>query len=209
MTISSRSFLSPARVGAARDPPPLFLSNSHNHRLKNSRSIKGGASPAMFPTIGKKRGSSFESPKPSSPKVTCIFQVRMKSKKKHTKNLSLSRRQSADEVSFRRFEHSGNGFGSQSQNLGSNQECLPLQRNNQRWFHLPLMICEGLRAFGSEGGDGSGRDASGGGERVVELIVGDNDDENEEIDEMGIMNSRRHVFQDLEIVNDIIFGTID
>ncbi|CAI9280858.1 unnamed protein product [Lactuca saligna] len=179
MTISSRSFPSPARVGATRDPPPLFLSNTHNCRLKNSRSIKGDASPAMFPTIGKKRGSSFENPELSSPKVTCIFQVRMKSKKKHTKNLSLSRRQSADE------------------------------RNNQRWVHLPLMICEGLRAFGSEGGDGSGRDASGGGERVVELIVGDDDDKNEEIDEMGIMNSRRHVFQDLEIVNDIIFGTID
>ncbi|CAI9291315.1 unnamed protein product [Lactuca saligna] len=179
MKISSRSFLSPARVGAAHDPPPLFLSNSHNHRLRNSRSIKGGASP-----------------------------VRMKSKKKHTKNLSLSRRQSTDEVSFRRFEHSGNGFGSQSQNLGSNQECLPLQRNNQRWVHLPLTICEGLRAFGSEGGDGSGRDANGG-ERVVELIAGDYNDENEEINEMGIMNSRRHVFQDFEIVNDIVFGTID
>ncbi|CAI9262386.1 unnamed protein product [Lactuca saligna] len=176
----------------------------------------------MFPTIDKKRGSSFENPEPSSPKVTCICQVRMKSKKKHTKNLSLSRRQSTDE------------------------------RNNQRWVHLPLTICEGLRAFGSEvsclfpyrsscssmtaikkeekmvgensqgscgavfarwlvalqGGDGSGRDASGG-ERVVELIAGDDDDENEEIDEMGIMNSRRHVFQDLEIVNDIVFGTID
>nr|KAJ0202859.1 hypothetical protein LSAT_V11C500288620 [Lactuca sativa] len=62
-----------------------------------------------------------------------------------------------------------------------------------------------------QGGDGSGRDASGGGggERVVELIAGDDDDENEEIDETGIMNSRRHVFQDLEIVNDIVFGTID
>ncbi|CAI9267706.1 unnamed protein product [Lactuca saligna] len=154
----------------------------------------------------------------------------MKKKKKHTKNLSLSRRQSTDEVSFRRFEHSGNGFDSQSQNLGSNQECLPLQRNNQRWVHLPLTIYESLRVFGSEGscgavfarwlvalqgGDGSGIEAGGGGggggggERVVELIAGDDDDENEEIDEMGIMNSRRHVFQDLEIVNDSVFGTID
>ncbi|CAI9278654.1 unnamed protein product [Lactuca saligna] len=134
MKISSRSFLNPARAGASRDSPPLFLSNSHNHRLRNSRSIKGGASPAMFPTIGKKRGSSFENPEPSSPKVTCI--------------------------------------------------CM---RNNQRWVHLPFTICEGLRAFGSEGGDGSGRDANGG-ERVVELIAGNDHDENEEIDEMGIMN---------------------
>nr|KAJ0212911.1 hypothetical protein LSAT_V11C400223290 [Lactuca sativa] len=150
MKISSRSFLSPARAGAARDPPPLSLSNSHNRRLRNSRSIKGGASPVIFPTIGKKRGSSFENPESSSPKVTCIRQVRVKSKKKHTKNLSLSRRRSADEVSFRRFEHSGNRFGSQSQNIGSNQECLPLQRNNQRWIHLLLTICEGLRVFGSK-----------------------------------------------------------
>ncbi|XP_023742671.2 uncharacterized protein LOC111890823 [Lactuca sativa] len=257
MKISSRSILSPARAGAARDPPPLSLSNSHSRRLRNSRSIKGGASPAMFPATGKKRGSGFENPEPSSPKVTCIGQVRVKSKKKHAKNLrSLSRRRSAGEVSFRRLEHSGNGFGSQSQNLGSNQECLPLQRNNQRWVHLPLTICEGLRAFGSEvsclfpcrsscssttamekeekmvgenrqgscgagfarwlvalqEGDGSGRDtggSGGGGERDVELVAGDDDDENEEIDEIGIKNSRRHVFQDLEIVNDSVLGTID
>ncbi|KAL4561236.1 hypothetical protein LXL04_033399 [Taraxacum kok-saghyz] len=86
MKNSSRSILSPAR---ARDPPPISLSNSRSRNLRNSRSIKGGgASPAMFPTTtGKRRGSGFENPEPSSPKVTCIGQVRVKSKKKQAKNL--------------------------------------------------------------------------------------------------------------------------
>ncbi|KAI3509811.1 hypothetical protein L1887_25334 [Cichorium endivia] len=262
MKISSRSILSPARAGAARDPPPISLSKSHSRRLRNSRSIKGGASPAMFPATGKKRGSGFENPEPSSPKVTCIGQVRVKSKKKHAKNLrSLSRRRSAGEVSFRRLEHSGSGFGSQSQNLGSNyqqggsQECLPLQRNNQRWVHLPLTICEALRTLGSEvsclfpcrsscssttamvkeekmgggsveegnrqgscavfarwlvalqEGEGGRRDAGGG--REIQLVAGDDGDENNEIDEMAIGNPRRHVFQDLEIVNGSVLGTKD
>ncbi|KAI3753719.1 hypothetical protein L2E82_25780 [Cichorium intybus] len=213
MKISSRSILSPARAGAARDPPPISLSKSHSRRLRNSRSIKGGASPAMFPATGKKRGSGFENPEPSSPKVTCIGQVRVKSKKKHAKNLrSLSRRRSAGEVSFRRLEHFGSGFGSQSQNLGSNyqqggsQECLPLQRNNQRWVHLPLTICEALRTLGSEEGEGGRRDAGVG--REIQLVAGD-DDENNEIEEMAIGNPRRHVFQDLEIVNGSVLGTKD
>ncbi|KAL4555080.1 hypothetical protein LXL04_037691 [Taraxacum kok-saghyz] len=257
MKISSRSILSPAR---ARDPPPISLSNSRSRKLRNSRSIKGGgASPAMFPTTtGKRRGSGFENPEPSSPKVTCIGQVRVKSKKKQAKNLRcLSRR----DVSFRRLEHSGNGFGSQRENTGSNyqqggnQECLQLQRNNnQRWVHLPLTICETLRTFGSEvsclfpcrnscssttamdkeenkvgesvggenrqgscglfarwlvalqeGDEAGGRDATdgGGGGREDELVAGDDDGE------MGIRNSRRHVFQDLEIVNDSVLGSID
>ncbi|KAL4592052.1 hypothetical protein LXL04_005032 [Taraxacum kok-saghyz] len=90
MKNSSRSILSPAR---ARDPPPISLSNSRSRNLRNSCSIKGGgASPAMFPTTtGKRRGSGFENPEPSSPKVTCIGQVRVKSKKKQAKNLSAGR----------------------------------------------------------------------------------------------------------------------
>ncbi|KAL8226389.1 hypothetical protein R6Q57_016221 [Mikania cordata] len=73
--------------------------------------LKGGASPAMFPSTEKKRsGGGFENQEPSSPKATCIGQVRIKSKKKHGKRL----------------------------------------KNNQRRVHLPLTICEALRAFGSE-----------------------------------------------------------
>ncbi|GJT21092.1 hypothetical protein Tco_0891029 [Tanacetum coccineum] len=140
MKITSRSILSPGRAGSARPQPPTTLTPSLSRRLKTSRSIKGGASPAMFPTIGEKRGSGFDNPEPSSPKVTCIGQVRVKSKKKHAKNnitSSLSRK--------RKLDHS------LSQTHCQHLECLHSQRsNNQRWVHLPLTICEALRTFGSE-----------------------------------------------------------
>ncbi|KAI3702816.1 hypothetical protein L6452_28568 [Arctium lappa] len=265
MKISSKSSLSPGRAGTSRDPP-ISLSTSLSRRLRTSRSIKGGASPAMFPTTtGKKRTGGFENPEPSSPKVTCIGQVRVKSKKKHGKRLrTLSRRHSTGDVSFRKLDHSRDGF-SRSQKLGpnyhqgggsnsfgsSNQDNLPEQRNNPnpRWVHLPLTICEALRAFGSEfsclfpcrsscfspaterekeektaaGGDrqssGScaavftrwlvafqdGNDGGRGGGREIELVVGDDDDDEDE----EIRTSRRHVFDDLEIVNDRIEGSKD
>lgn len=58
-------------------------------------------------------------------------------------------------------------------------------------------------------GDGSGRVVAGvGGEIEVELVTRDYDDKNEEIDKIGLKNSRIHVFQDLEIVNDNVLGTI-
>nr|GEW54864.1 hypothetical protein [Tanacetum cinerariifolium] len=140
MKITSRSILSPGRAGSGRPQPPTALTPSLSRRLKTSRSIKGGVSPAMFPTIGKKRGSGFDNPEPSSPKVTCIGQVRVKSEKKHAKNnitSSLSRK--------RKLDHS------LSQTHSQHLECLHSQRsNNQRWVHLPLTICEALRTFGSE-----------------------------------------------------------
>ncbi|KAJ9551442.1 hypothetical protein OSB04_015487 [Centaurea solstitialis] len=225
----------------------------------------------MFPSTGKKRsGAGFENPEPSSPKVTCIGQVRVKSKKKHAKRLrSLSRRHSsgAGDASFRRIDHSRDGFsksrslagsfqhGCDSFGSSSNQENQNPQRNNNnpRWVHLPLTICEALRAFGSEfsclfpcrpscfspatapekeksgggdhrresgscaavftrwlvafqdGGDGGG----GGGRRDIELVVGDDDDDNDDDGDGEIRcleTSRRHVFDDLEIVNDRIEG---
>ncbi|KAL8195473.1 hypothetical protein R6Q57_025876 [Mikania cordata] len=225
MKISSKSILSPGRAGG-RDPP-FSLTTSLSRRLRTNRSIKGGASPAMFPSTGKKRsGGGFENQEPSSPKVTCIGQVRIKSKKKHGKRLrSLSRRHSIGDVSFRKLEN------------------LPEHRNNQRWVHLPLTICEALRAFGSEfsclfpcrsscfspaadrekventgdrrssgscaavftrwlvafpDGDDAGRDSR----RDFELVVEDEEDGSSRV-------SRRHVFDDLEIVNDRIQGCID
>lgn len=92
----------------------------------------------MFPTGSKKKGCSFETPEPSSPKVTCIGQVRVKTKKQGKKMRSRSKRQG--EVSFRKTEQAPDG---QQQ-----QECLP--NRNQRWVHLPLSICEALRTFGAE-----------------------------------------------------------
>ncbi|KAG8386367.1 hypothetical protein BUALT_Bualt03G0141500 [Buddleja alternifolia] len=159
----TKSILSPGR--AARDGgAPVTLSSSLSRRLRTNGSLKGGASP-FFTTTGKKRGCGFENPEPSSPKVTCIGQVRVKTKKKVKQTRSLSKRRSG-EVSFRKIEHgSGSVDGcedksaafSQQQRYSNasahyqqqpQQEGLP--HRNQRWVHLPISICEALRAFGAE-----------------------------------------------------------
>ncbi|KAM0040233.1 hypothetical protein Hdeb2414_s0012g00391421 [Helianthus debilis subsp. tardiflorus] len=207
MKISSRSILSPGRATYSREPPPpppialsTSLSRSRSRRLSNSRSIKGGASPAMFPVTGKKRGCGFDNPEPSSPKVTCIGQVRVKTKKKHGKN-----------VRRRKLEHSR----SQRQhfkclhNSNSNNN----NNNNQRWVHIPLTICETLRTFGSEVSClfpcGSSTEKMeeerqhGSCSAVVERWLVTLQDEEE------VGNTRRHVFDDLEIVNDVILGSKD
>ncbi|XP_002523264.3 eukaryotic translation initiation factor 5B [Ricinus communis] len=163
MKISSKSILSPGR---SREPTSqISLSNSLSRRLRTNGSMKGGQASPMFPTnnSGKKRGS-FENPEPSSPKVTCIGQVRVKTKKQGRKmRSSRSQRRGGGEVSFRRVDqtnnsnNTGNNFQVSSSthqdfshtHQGNNQpECLP--HRNQRWVHLPLTICEALRAFGAE-----------------------------------------------------------
>ncbi|XP_010904896.1 uncharacterized protein [Elaeis guineensis] len=141
---SSKSLLSPGR---GRDPAAPSLSASLSKRLRSSGSLKGGQSP-MFSSVaaaggggggGRRKGCALEAVEPSSPKVTCIGQVRVKSKKKKAKAKaaamarSRSKRGSGKEASFRRTE----------------EECWP--RKNQRWvYQLPVSICEGLRAFGTE-----------------------------------------------------------
>ncbi|KAL8235402.1 hypothetical protein R6Q59_021502 [Mikania micrantha] len=251
MRISSKSILSPGRAGV-RDPPNL-LSTSLSRRLRNSGSIRGGASPAMFPTTSKKRGS-FENPEPSSPKVTCIGQVRVRGKKKQAKKLrTLSRRHNAGDASLRKLERSVNGFaikdhnGTESLNLGSNgtqnhhqnqnQECSP-----KSWVHFPVTICEALRTFGSEfsclipcrtergkeektvaAEDGcrqgtcgavftrwlvTVQDGDGSGGRDIEMVVGDEEVEEDE-EESVVRRPRRHVFEDLEIVDGRIEGFQD
>ncbi|KAK1324286.1 hypothetical protein QJS10_CPA01g02050 [Acorus calamus] len=127
-----------------RPDKPTTLSTSLSRRLKNHGSIKGGQSP-MFPatvsTTQRKKGGAFEPPEPSSPKVTCIGQVRVKTMKKNHHNnsnhLRSRSRRRGGEVSFRKGD-----MGETS------KECLPSR--NQRWVHLPLSICEALRAFGAE-----------------------------------------------------------
>nr|XP_043629333.1 uncharacterized protein LOC122600648 [Erigeron canadensis] len=272
---SMRSILCSNRSGP-RDPP-ISLTTSLSRRLRTNRSVKGAASPAMFPTTGKKRsGNGFDNPEPSSPKVTCIGQVRVKSKKKlgrkkqgnQQRLRSLSRRHSTGDVSFRKLDHSHDGFSksaklgenyqmgrSKSTNLGSNQDLFKEQRNShnysQKWVHLPLTICEALRAFGSEfsclfpcrsscfspaperkpaeetgevgscsvsgscarlftrwlmafqdGDDGDNR-------RDSQLVVNDENEEEDCNEDSEFMVSRRHVFNDLEIVNNRIEGFID
>ncbi|OWM88628.1 hypothetical protein CDL15_Pgr002395 [Punica granatum] len=144
---SSKSILSPAR---ARDAPPptgqISLSSSLSRRLKSNGSLKGGQASPMFPSGGKKRGGAgFENPEPSSPKVTCIGQVRVKTKKQGKKLRTRSKRKG--EVSFRKLELSRSGHHSFPPQNG-NQECLP--HRNQRWVHFPVTICEALRTFGAD-----------------------------------------------------------
>ncbi|KAF5206262.1 Serine/Threonine-kinase pakA-like protein [Thalictrum thalictroides] len=146
MKISSKSILSPGR---SREPS-LSLSSSLSRRLRSNGSMKGGQSSPMFPTGSKKKGSSFEPPEPSSPKVTCIGQVRVKSKKKHGRKLRNRSQRRGGEISFRKTEQNqdGNGINGIHHQQQQSQECLP--HRNQRWVHLPLSICETLRAFGAE-----------------------------------------------------------
>ncbi|KAL8032067.1 hypothetical protein ABFX02_13G069900 [Erythranthe guttata] len=156
----TKSILSPGR--AARDGGgggPVSLSSSLSRRLRTNGSLKGGASPFFTSsTTGKKRGCAFENPEPSSPKVTCIGQVRVKTKKKVKQSRSLSKRRSGEVMSFRKIEHGNSGDHHQSQEQRYSNasggthyqhqqqqqppECLPLR--NQRWVHLPISICEAL-----------------------------------------------------------------
>ncbi|KAK1276739.1 hypothetical protein QJS04_geneDACA010918 [Acorus gramineus] len=119
------------------------LSTSLSRRLRSNGSIKGGQSP-MFPasvsSTQRKKGGAFEAPEPSSPKVTCIGQVRVKTMKKnhhHNNHLRSRSRRRGGEVSFRKGEM-----------VETTTECLPSR--NQRWVHLPLSVCEALRAFEAE-----------------------------------------------------------
>ncbi|KAK6934213.1 hypothetical protein RJ641_034368 [Dillenia turbinata] len=141
MKISSKSsILSPNRTDKFRETTQISLSSSLSRRLRSNGSLKGGQSP-MFPTGNRKKGCAFENPEPSSPKVTCIGQVRVKTKKQGKKIRSRSKRSRGGEVSFRKRTE-------QIAHQNQQQECLP--HRNQRWVHLPLTICEALRAFGAE-----------------------------------------------------------
>ncbi|GMH05612.1 hypothetical protein Nepgr_007452 [Nepenthes gracilis] len=148
MRLYSRSILSPARS----DKPPVSLSTSLSRRLRTNGSMRGGGSQSpMFPaTVGKKRGCAFENPEPSSPKVTCIGQVRVKTKKQGKKMKLMRKKMHSNgngEVSFRKIEHAHEGLTHQnSESL--HQDCLP--HRNQRWAHFPFTICEALRTFGAE-----------------------------------------------------------
>jgi len=144
----------------------LHRSNSNNNsstgnnntirRLRSNGSMKGGHASPMFPTNGKKRGCAFENPEPSSPKVTCIGQVRVKTKKQGNKLRTRSEKRG--EISFRRVDQNSNAFeGSNNhqdlinnQFLNQQQQQEDLSPRNPRWVHLPVTICEALRTFGAE-----------------------------------------------------------
>ncbi|GAV64022.1 hypothetical protein CFOL_v3_07540 [Cephalotus follicularis] len=147
MKISSKSILSPGR---ARETSQISLSSSLSRRMRSNGNMKVGQASPMLTTSGnKKRGCVFENPEPSSPKVTCIGQVRVKTKKQGKKMRSRSNRRG--EVSFRKLEHQNSTNNYTHSIEASNayqfqqQECLP--HRNQRWVHLPMAICEALREF--------------------------------------------------------------
>ncbi|GLT69715.1 hypothetical protein SLA2020_418440 [Shorea laevis] len=167
MKISSKSILSPGR---SREPSQISLSSSLSRRLRSNGSIKGGQASPMFPAIGKKRGCALENPEPSSPKVTCIGQVRVKTKKQGKKIRARSKRRG--EVSFRKMDHNSNGGATamaaspstssldmcshQDYNRGhflhssSHHHQQSQQQECRKWVHFPVTICEALRAFGAE-----------------------------------------------------------
>ncbi|GLJ26388.1 hypothetical protein SUGI_0508670 [Cryptomeria japonica] len=127
----SKSVLSPGRTEKLREP-----SCSSSRRLRSNGS-KGQSSP-MFPNLpynltGRKKNGGFETQEPSSPKVTCIGQVRVKSKQ----NKRLNGRQNVLKSPDR-------------------EDCMP-HKSHQKWVHMfgfrkevSFNICEALRSFGAE-----------------------------------------------------------
>ncbi|PAN24071.1 hypothetical protein PAHAL_4G199500 [Panicum hallii] len=151
---NSSKLLSPGRgsagAGAEAVPaPPLHPSLSR--RLRNSGSLKGGQSP-MFPsgsTGGGRRGrGGFEPAEPSSPKVTCIGQVRVKGGKRKPKHASAAALRSRS----RRGGVGGGGSAEASFRRTGDDRDGP-QGKNQGWvYQIPVNICEALKTFGSCGG---------------------------------------------------------
>lgn len=213
----SKSILSPGR---ARDGS-ISLSTSLSRRLRNG-SLKGGQASPFLANNGKKRGCGFENPEPSSPKVTCIGQVRVKTKKKvkqtRKANGEVGVHQNEERICSAHYQHQ--------------------QDRNQRWVHLPVTICESLSCLfpcksscfstserekvekvNGSGEDGhiscgavftrwlvSLNDGEGGRRREIELVMGGGDEEEttEVREKMSMRSSRRHVFEDIEIKDDRI-----
>lgn len=187
----------------------------------------------MFGNSGgrKRSGSGYENGnnnnniEPSSPKVTCIGQVRVKTRKHVKKKMRARSRRRGETSSFRRSSSDQNDRGG-----------CRFDASENRWVHFPVTICESLRSFGSElncfssssspcrssctgGSDGRRRgESSGGGgggsscftrwfvaveetggkRREIELVVGGGEDE--EAAEDGRRRSRRrHVFEGLDL----------
>ncbi|KAJ4770223.1 Serine/Threonine-kinase pakA-like protein [Rhynchospora pubera] len=139
---TSRPSASSTSAGAAAPS----LSASLSRRLKTSGSVKGAQSPMFTAVVGGRRnkGNSFETAEPSSPKVTCIGQVRVKGHKRRNKSKvailrSRSTRVVGAEASFRRGDE-----------MGREKECLPGGRNQGWVYQIPVSICEALKAVGSE-----------------------------------------------------------
>ncbi|KAF1897276.1 hypothetical protein Lal_00034979 [Lupinus albus] len=188
MKLSSKSIFSPSHI--SREPPPPsqmpLSSSSFNKRLLTN----GQASP-MFTTVSveSKRGSGFDKPEPSSPKVTCNGQVRVKAKRRGAR--SKSKR-----ISGARFRIAEVGM---NQNLHQQQ-----QDRNQKWVHLPLIICEALKELScmfpcirekEEKVEDAGRwmVTMQEGKKEIELVMGEEEEEDR------TRHRRKHVFEDIDL----------
>ncbi|XP_057796377.1 uncharacterized protein LOC131012439 [Salvia miltiorrhiza] len=177
-----------------------LLRSSYFFRRRRPRSR---ASP-FFITIGRKRGAAAaDNPEPSSPKVTCIGQVRVKSQKK----VKQYRRRINGEASFR------------SAAEPSFQHQQRRSRRDQRWVHLPSCsavlrdLCCLFRCCTCSCNcscferrhtwKGCGSWWCGGGERRREIEAASSGGDEEEVVMSG-GNSRRHVFDDIEVNGDRI-----
>ncbi|VAH10314.1 unnamed protein product [Triticum turgidum subsp. durum] len=141
--------------GAADAAPAALLRPSLSRRLRNSGSLKGGQSP-MFPpgtASGGRRGrGGMEPAEPSSPKVTCIGQVRVKGGKRKPKHAS-----SSAAAALRSRSRRGGGLsGSEAsfrRGADDRDAALHPGAKNQGWvYQIPVNICEALKTFGSCGG---------------------------------------------------------
>uniref|UniRef100_A0A0D9WQH1 Uncharacterized protein n=1 Tax=Leersia perrieri TaxID=77586 RepID=A0A0D9WQH1_9ORYZ len=163
---TSSKLLSPGRATAAADtapgPPPLRPSLSR--RLRNSGSLKGGQSP-MFPSSssggGGRRGrGGFEPAEPSSPKVTCIGQVRVKGGKRKPKHGSSA---AALRSRSRRGGVGAGGSAEASFRRAGDDRDGPAGKNQGWVYQIPVNICEALKTFGSCGGRSLCSPSRGGG----------------------------------------------
>ncbi|CAN8259303.1 unnamed protein product [Cochlearia groenlandica] len=215
------SSLSPARSAC--------LTTSLSRRLRTSGSLKNASlnSPMFGANNRKRSGSGYDNNniEPSSPKVTCIGQVRVKTRKnaKKKKMRARSRRRGGGgDTSLRRSSFDQNDGGG----------CRLDASSENRWVHLPVTICESLRSFGSElncfvpcrssctgnnnnshhrdgdrdgcgGGNGCGFarwfvavEETGGKRREIELVVGGGE---EDAEEDRRRSRRRHVFEGIDL----------
>ncbi|KAK9131924.1 hypothetical protein Scep_011452 [Stephania cephalantha] len=114
------------------------LRRSNNNGGNSSNSTKGSP---MF----KKGGEIID--EPSSPKVTCIGLVRVKTKR--NKNLVMKKMRSKSkrrggEASFRRIQ---DGHHQDNKVVVLHHQDSSLPHRDHRWIHLPFAICEALKGL--------------------------------------------------------------
>ncbi|KAL8147773.1 uncharacterized protein LOC141664103 [Apium graveolens] len=194
--ISARpSILSPARDPQISLSTCRTISSSRRLRTSGSTTRHRGRFSPMFAGAAKKRGSGFDNPEPSSPKVTCIGQVRVKPKKKGIK-LRNSRRRQSGEVSFRSLD--------QIQRQSSYNNTQFQHSRNQRWVHLPSSICESFNCLIPCTSPCVCENDKGDKKEVINevKVVQENIKKEEEMEMLPMRSARRHIFDEIEINNE-------